>query len=87
MIKIAHNVSVTDLTLTDIQRKKGEVRSELLKEQVNIAQLASEIASPFSRPIEGSGFFKTVKTGWMIFEGVTTGIKLMRKAKSYFKKK
>ena len=88
MMKIAHNADYNDITLEDIQQKKNEVKENLHEEWKNITSTTGDIVNPFKKPFESSsGIIRNIKIGWLIFEGFTTGLQLMKKTRNLFHKK
>ena len=69
------------ITLEEIARRKAEKREEVLKAKTQITETLRELFVPEENKGGIEGIMQHVNTG------VMTGIKIMRKVRSYFTKK
>ena len=75
------------LTLEEIARRKEAVRGQLAAQRAEIAATVREIVAP--TPAAGTPTHPLVqgfRTGMMIFDGVMTGLKIMRKVRAFIRK-
>jgi hypothetical protein len=86
MVKITHETTTNEITLADIQRRKAEIKAEISKEKDHIVAITNNLVTPFKSSGEGTGFFKNVKTGMFIVEGLVTGINVANRVIKLFKK-
>ena len=75
------------ITLEEIARRKAEKREEVLKAKTQITETLRELFVPEENKGGIEGIMQHVNTGIAVYDGVMTGIKIMRKVRSYFTKK
>ena len=68
-------------------RRKAEKREEVLKAKTQITETLRELFVPEENKGGIEGIMQHVNTGIAVYDGVMTGIKIMRKVRSYFTKK
>lgn len=76
------------ITLEDISKRKEEIRKEIEVQQSAIIGSIRNIfvPEPSGSASSASSMMRSFNTGMAIFDGVMTGIKIMRKVKAFFKR-
>ena len=67
------------ITLEEIARRKAEKREEVLKAKTQITETLRELFVPEENKGGIEGIMQHVNTGIAVYDGVMTGIKIMRK--------
>ena len=76
------------ITLESISEKKADIRGQLEESRKAIQRQTKGIFAPAS-PKGGNNFMNHISSGIAIFDGVMTGIRIMRKIRSvlYYRKR
>ena len=75
------------VTLEEIARRKETVRGRLAAQRAEIAATVREIVAPTpSFGVSAHPLVQGFRTGMMIFDGVMTGLKIMRKVRTFIRK-
>lgn len=74
------------VTLEDITRRKEEVRKEITAQNKVIVSSVRNIFAPEPTDSSTSSLMRSFNTGMVIFDGVMTGIKIMRKIRAFFRR-
>lgn len=75
------------ITLEEIARRKAEKREEALKAKAQITDTLRGLFIPEENKGGIEGIMQHVNTGIAVYDGVMTGIKIMRKIRSFLVKK
>ena len=75
------------ITLEMIAQLKKEKLNEIQQSRQNMSQTIHELFAPVEQQGSVEGIMHHVHTGMAVFDGVRTGIKIMRKIRGYFRKK
>ena len=75
------------ITLEDISRLKFEKLEEIRTQKKVMARTARSIFAPLGPAVsKGDAIMRSFNTGMAIFDGVMTGVKIMKKIRRYFRK-
>lgn len=74
-------------TLDEISERKKAVRKKLVVQKNTILELAKELFAPQPKEEGINSFMQSFNKGLALYDGVMTGIKLMRKVRRFFMKK
>lgn len=77
----------TIITLEEITRRKNEKREEVRKSKARMVQTIRGMFVPEENKGGVEGLMQHVSTGIAVYDGVMTGIKIMRRIKSLFIRK
>lgn len=77
----------TVITLEVIAQQKAEKLKEVQKTKENISGLVRELFAPTESQNGMMGLMHHVNTGIAVYDGVRTGIKIMQRIRSFFRKK
>ncbi|WP_455671992.1 hypothetical protein [Phocaeicola sp.] len=77
----------TIITLEEIARRKNEKREEVRKVKAQMTQTVHELFVPEENKGGVEGIMQHISTGIAVYDGVMTGIKIMRRVRSFFVKK
>ena len=79
--------TICPVTLEEIVRRKEIVRGQLAAQRAEIADTVREMVAP-TPPVGGAShpLVQGFRTGMMIFDGVMTGLKIMRKIRTFILK-
>lgn len=77
----------TIITLEEIARRKNEKREEVRKVKTQMMQTVHELFEPEENKGGVEGIMQHISTGIAVYDGVMTGIKIMRRIRSFFTKK
>lgn len=77
----------TVITLEVIAQQKAEKLKEVQKTKENISGLVHELFAPTESQSGMMGLMHHVNTGIAVYDGVRTGIKIMQRIRSFFRKK
>lgn len=81
------NTSKRQITLEDISRQKKDIHRQI-KEQKQLIQLtASDLFAPVKASNKVELLMNSVNSGLAVVDGVMTGMKIMRRVRSFFKRK
>lgn len=84
---INHSSPHTITTLEEIALRKEELRLKLEESKLMISDSAKEIFMPNSVLANSSNaLMRNLGTGMMVFNGVKTGIKVVRMVRAFFKR-
>lgn len=72
-------------TLEDITRRKLATQKEIAQQKALLARLGKDVAAPFMPSSKTNGMFRAFNTGMAVLEGITVGIKLMRRFRKLFR--
>ena len=75
------------ITLEEISRRKKEVKKQIEIQKVLMTSTASELFSPTKATNKMEFFMNSFNSGMAVFDGVMTGLKIMRRIRLLFKKK
>lgn len=76
------------LTLDEIAQRKTAVKNEITKQKEIILKKTKAIFTP--NPVAGNGvssFMESFNKGVALYDGVMTGIKMMRRVRAFFSRK
>lgn len=75
-----------DITPESIARQKAEVLKKIQVHKASITESAHQLFAPI-QPIanKSNGIMKTVNTGIAMFDGLMTGIKIVRSIRNIFR--
>lgn len=74
-------------TLDEISERKKAVRKELMVQRNAILEQAKELFSPQPKEEGINSFMQSFNKGLALYDGVMTGIKLMKKVRGFFTKR
>lgn len=77
----------TIITLEDIARRKNEKREEVRKAKEQMTETLHELFVPEENKGGVEGIMQHINTGIAVYDGVMTGIKIMRRVRSFFVKR
>lgn len=77
----------TIITLEEIARRKNEKREEVRKVKTQMMQTVHELFEPEENKGGVEGIMQHISTGIAVYDGVMTGIKIMRRIRSFFTKR
>lgn len=77
----------TVITLEMIAQQKAAKRKELQQVKEDIALTLHELFDPVENKGGAMGFMQHVNTGIAMYDGVKTGIKIIRRIRGFFQKK
>lgn len=84
---MATNTSKKLITLEEISRQKKDVYRQI-KEQKQLIQLtATDLFAPVKSANKVELFMNSVNSGIAVVDGVMTGMKVMRRVRSFFRRK
>ena len=84
---MATNTSKKLITLEEISRQKKDVYRQI-KEQKQLIQLtATDLFAPVEAANKVELFMNSVNSGIAVVDGVMTGMKVMRRVRSFFRRK
>ena len=84
---MATNTSKKLITLEEISRQKKDVYRQI-KEQKQLIQLtATDLFAPGKAANKVELFMNSVNSGIAVVDGVMTGMKVMRRVRSFFRRK
>lgn len=78
---------MTVITLEMIAQRKAEKLEEVKKVKENLSQTVRELFMPMEKKNGIEGIMQHVNTGIAVYDGVRTGIKIMQRVRSYFRRK
>ncbi len=82
-----NSIPQTKITLEDIARRKEDVLQEIHVQKEAMTKCAQQIVAPLAPAVTaGNRISRAFNTGMAIYEGVTLGIKLMRKFRFLFRR-
>lgn len=77
-----------DITLENISSKKAEIAQQLLQQKKQINKLSHQLFTPMpSATSKMDSLMRTFNSGLAAYDGVMTGLKIIRRIKSTFRKK
>lgn len=82
-----NNPQDTIITLEVIAQRKAEKLEEVRKVKEQMNRTARELFAPIAPSNGMDAFMQNVNSGIAIYDGVMTGIKIMKRISSYFQKK
>lgn len=74
------------MTLEEIGRRKKALRKEMEEQMAVIIASSKKLFSPTPSETSLHPLMRNFNTGFAIFDGVMTGIKLIRRVKAFFKR-
>ena len=75
------------ITLEEITLRKEKLQGEIKAQKKAMTATARDIFAPLAPPTyKADAIMRSFNTGMAIFDGVMTGIKVMRKIREYFRK-
>lgn len=74
------------LTLESLARMKAEKLKEVRASKKRMSEQAQRLFIPSKTPSEESALMQSISSGIAIFDGVMTGIRIMRKIQRFFSK-
>lgn len=77
----------TVITLEAIARLKAEKLKEVQKTKENISNIVHELFTPVENQGGMMGLMQHVNTGIAVYDGVRTGIKIIQRIRSFFRRK
>lgn len=80
------NNTPKEITLEEISRRKAELRLKIEKQRSIIIASVKETFAPTPSETSLHPVMRSFSTGLAIFDGVMTGIKIMRRIKAFFKR-
>jgi hypothetical protein len=87
-MKIAHTHSTpNDITLTDIVRKRVELKHKIALQKEKITDTSTELFAPLTSLSSGKPYMNYFKNSINILNGAILGYKLMKKIRKFFHKK
>lgn len=87
-MKIAHTQSTSNgITLTDIVRKRVELKQKITLQKEKITNTSTELFAPLSSLSSGKSYMNYFKNSINILNGAILGYKLMKKFRTFFHKK
>lgn len=85
------NISTPDkvqiITLDVIAQLKAQKLKEVQQAKADMAETLHNIFAPVQKQTGSDGFMHHIHTGIAVFEGMRTGIKIIKRVKSLFHKK
>lgn len=75
------------LTLESLARMKAEKLKEVRASKKRMSEQAQRLFVPSKIPSEGSALMQSISSGIAIFDGIMTGIRIMRKIQRFFSKR
>ena len=74
------------ITLEELTQRKQKLLSEIHNQKKAMTATARELFAPLAAPSnKADAMMRSFNTGMAIFDGVMTGIKIMRKIRGYFR--
>lgn len=81
----SHTTDTTPVTLESIARQKAELQQQIRRQKEIMAGLAQEIFAPLEPTAnKANAMMRAFNTGMALFDGVVTGMKMMRKFRRLF---
>lgn len=74
----------TPVTLEEITRRKKEKKEEVRKLKAQMAQTMHELFAPEENKGGAMGIMTHIGTGIAVYDGIMTGIKVMRRIRGIF---
>ncbi len=85
------NISTPDkvqvITLDMIAQLKAQKLKEVQQAKADIADTVHNIFAPVQKQTGSDGFMHHIHTGIAVFEGMRTGIKIIKRVRGFFHKK
>ena len=75
------------ITLEMITRQKAEKLEEVRKAKKEMVQTIHELFAPVEQKGGVEGIMQQVSTGIAVYDGVRTGIKIIKRVRGFFRKK
>lgn len=76
------------LTLEDIARRKAELQQQIQQQKEVMTVLTQEIFAPLEPATnKATAMMRAFNTGMAVFDGITLGMKMMRKFRNLFSRK
>lgn len=75
------------ITLEDISKRKLEVLSQIKVQKETIQNTASDLFSPVKATNKMELVMNSVNSGMAAFDGIMTGIKIIRRIRSLFRRR
>lgn len=82
-----NNTPNTIITLEEIARRKNEKKEEVRKIKAQMTQTVRGLFAPEENKGGVEGIMQHISTGIAVYDGVMTGIKIMRRFRSFFTRK
>ena len=80
-------ISKPQITLEEITRQKKAVRLQIREQRARIQQTATELFSPVKATTKVEMLMNSVNSGIAVFDGVMTGLRIMRRVRGLFRRK
>lgn len=80
-------ISKPQITLEEITRQKKAVRLQIREQRDRIQQTATELFSPVKATTKVEMLMNSVNSGIAVFDGVMTGLRIMRRVRGLFRRK
>lgn len=80
-------ISKSQITLEEITRQKRAVRLQIREQRDRIQQTATELFSPVKATTKVEMLMNSVNSGIAVFDGVMTGLRIMRRVRGLFRRK
>ena len=80
-------ISKPQITLEEITRQKKAVRLQIREQRDRIQQTATELFSPVKATTKVEMLMNSVNSGIAVFDGVMTGLRIMRRVRGLFRLK
>lgn len=80
-------ISKPQITLEEITRQKKAVRLQISEQRDRIQQTATELFSPVKATTKVEMLMNSVNSGIAVFDGVMTGLRIMRRVRGLFRRK
>lgn len=77
----------TPVTLEEITRRKNEKKEEVRKLKAQMTQTMREMFAPEENKGGAMGIVQHIGTGIAVYDGIMTGIKVMRRVRGFFTRK
>lgn len=80
-------ISKPQITLEEITRQKKAVRLQIREQRDRIQQTATELFSPVKATTKVEMLMNSVNSSIAVFDGVMTGLRIMRRVRGLFRRK
>ena len=84
---MATNIHKKVITLEEISSRKKEVQRQIKEQQQLMQSTAAGLFAPVTAANKVELFMNSVNSGMAMFDGVMTGIKVVRRVRGFFKRK
>lgn len=82
-----NNTPKNPATLEEIAIRKQDLLKQIRKQSIKIQVTASDLFTPVTSENKMEMFMNSVNSGIAMYDGVMTGVKLMRRIRRFFKSK